>query len=89
MSSKSLRKPIIEIKQKTLPPNTSFMNLEWVPATSCIAERAISQSGLIYSELRQSLSPYHLECAMFLKYNMHLWDMFTVTTILNNHPDDK
>ena len=62
-----------------------YISLEWIPATSVIAERSFSQSGLIYSELRQRLLPYNLECLMFLKHNRNFWDVFTVATLINNN----
>ena len=65
-----------------------YISLEWIPATSVIAERSFSQSGLIYSELRQRLLPYILECLMFLKHNRNFWDVFTVATLINNNQTD-
>ena len=66
------------------------MNLDWIPATSVLAERSFSQSGLIYTELRQSMTPYHLECVMFLKYNRHLWSAKTINDLIIQHgtPED-
>lgn len=62
-----------------------YLDLKWIPATSVLAERSFSQSGLIYTELRQSMSPYHLECLMFLKYNKTLWDAKMISVLINNH----
>ena len=38
---------LLRSNKKCRLQKTPFMKLEWVPAISCIAERAFSQSGLI------------------------------------------
>jgi len=55
----------------------------FIPATSVVAERAFSTSGLVYNELRQGMTPYHLECALFLKHNHNLWDPKLVAELYN------
>ncbi|KAH9108130.1 hypothetical protein AeMF1_016643 [Aphanomyces euteiches] len=53
-------------KQKVL---SKYVNLEFIPATSVIAEREFSQSSLVFTEMRQSMTPLHLHCVAFLKHN--------------------
>ena len=39
-----------------------YISCDFVPATSCLAERAFSISGFILSNYRKSMTPFHLEC---------------------------
>jgi len=62
---------------------SKYIDLRFIPATSVVAERAFSTSGLVYDEWRQAMTPYHLECVLFLKHNHQLWDVQTVAEVYN------
>lgn len=62
---------------------SKYIDLRFIPATSVVAERAFSTSGLVYDEWRQAMTPYHLECVLFLKHNHQLWDAQTVAEVYN------
>ena len=62
-----------------------YMSCDFVPATSCLAERAFSISGFILSNYRKSMTPFHLECLVFLKFNRDMWDVNTVQQAINKH----
>jgi hypothetical protein len=60
-----------------------YMDLRFVPATSDVAERSFSDSGMVYNEMRQGMTPYHLECVLFLKHNRLYWNESLVAKIYN------
>jgi hypothetical protein len=62
---------------------SKYICLRFIPATSVVAERAFSTSGLVYDELRQGMTPYHLECVLFLKHNHNLWDAKLLAEVYN------
>ena len=49
-------------------------SLEWISPTFNIVERLNSSAKFIYCPQRKSMSPYHLECVLFLKTNKTYWD---------------
>ena len=55
-----------------------YVDVQWVKAGSVIVERQFSQSKLVYTDLRKSMLPINLEMLMFLKANLHLWDLALV-----------
>lgn len=59
----------------------TYIDLRFIPSTSVVAERAFSTSGLVYNELRQALTPYHLECVLFLKHNHLFWNELIVAQV--------
>ena len=65
---------------------SKYVDLSFIPATSVLCEREFSQSSLVYSELRQSMTPLHLECVLYLKHNHLLWDALLVQEVINISP---
>ena len=52
-----------------------FIPLEHVPPTSVIVERAFSHSKISFEPRRRSMTPFHLELCMYLKFNRSLWSV--------------
>lgn len=59
-----------------------YSSLNYVPPTSNIVERLFSNARLILTDYRKSMSPYTLECVMFLKFNRNYWDLDLVAKIV-------
>ena len=51
--------------------------------TSNLLERFFSVAGLALTNLRQRLTPEHLEQQLFLKANSKLWNIHTISKVLN------
>ena len=78
------RKRGIFMKKRKVVNESTYIDASFVPATSVLAEREFSQSSLVFSELRQAMTPLHLECVLFLKHNSWLWDSLLVQEVLNS-----
>ena len=59
-----------------------YSSLNYVPPTSNVVERLFSNARLILTDNRKSMSPYTLECVMFLKINRDYWDIDLVAKIV-------
>ena len=55
--------------------NQKYIPLEHVPSTSVIVERAFSHSKIIFEPRRRSMTPFHLDLCLFLKFNRSLWSL--------------
>ena len=53
--------------------SSSYIDLEFIPATSNIAKRFFSQTKLLTPANRRSLTNKNLEVLTILKINSHLW----------------
>jgi hypothetical protein len=71
-------------KKRKVVNESTYIDASFVPATSVLAEREFSQSSLVFSELRQAMTPLHLECVLFLKHNSWLWESLLVQEVLNS-----
>ena len=74
---------ILEREQKRRKLNqegrkSEYIPLEWIPATSCEAERLFSLYRKVFNEFRPGMSMKTLEALLFLKINRELWDSRTV-----------
>ena len=59
-----------------------YINFNWIPPTSNIAERFFSQAKLFFGPQRQSLSPQNFEAQIFLLLNKAFWDVNLVQRVL-------
>jgi hypothetical protein len=59
-----------------------YISADWVPVTSVLAESFFSSASAVWSESRSSITPYNLECTMFLKFNRFLWNASTVQQVI-------
>lgn len=64
-------------------PKSAFMDLNFIPATSDIVERLFSAAGLVLTDLRSSMLPYHAEVVLFLKINRSMWNVQMVNDLVN------
>ena len=74
---------ILEREQKRRKLNqgvakSEYIPLDWIPVTSCEAERLFSLCRKIFTEFRRAMTTKTLEMLIFLKINRELWDMRTV-----------
>lgn len=63
---------------------TLYISLWFILAATNVVERLFSQTKLVYTDGRMSMTPAHLELVMFLKINRDLWDAHTVLKIRRN-----
>ena len=63
---------------------TLYISLWFILAATNVVERLFSQTKLVYTDGRMSMTPAHLELVMFLKINRDLWDVHTVQKIRRN-----
>lgn len=70
-------------KAKSSKSDSLYQNLEFIPPTSNMVERLFSTAKSIITDDRKSMSPFHLECVLFLKQNRSLWDSTTVAAVVN------
>jgi len=57
---------------------TRYMNLAWIPATTCEVERLFSVCKHIYSEFRKAMTPETMEILLYLRVNRQYWSILTV-----------
>ena len=65
-------------------PNSNYENIDWIPATNSVVERAFSRAGIVLSDLRLRMTPFHFECVMMLYMNKKYWSIATVTAAIAN-----
>ena len=53
----------------------NYINMGWIPATSCEAERLFSLCRRIFSEFRRAMTPYTLEMLCYMRVNRNLRDI--------------
>jgi hypothetical protein len=46
-------------------------------------ERLFSRAKIVMTDLRENMTPYHLEMLMFLRCNCNLWSVETIQTIID------
>jgi hypothetical protein len=54
---------------------TRYMNLTWIPATTCEVERLFSVCKHIYSEFRKAMTPETMEIFLYLRVNRQYWNI--------------
>lgn len=59
--------------------SNQYVNIDWIPATNSVVERAFSRAGIVLSDLRLRMTPLHFECVMMLYMNKKYWNIATVT----------
>lgn len=72
-ASKKRRQSIIKSKYK---------HLNHLTPTSNVVERLFSTAKSIMQDNRKRMTPYHLECLLFLRCNYFLWDATTIDEML-------
>lgn len=60
---------------------SKYIPLDWIPATTCDAERLFSLCKHIFSEFRKRMSPSTLEGIAYLRINRQYWDATTVLAV--------
>lgn len=68
----------IEAKRRKMNIRAEFIVPDFLPATSCSAERAFSAARWVLTDIRKRMSPILFEAILFLKLNRRLWDLNTV-----------
>ena len=61
-----------------------YRSLNHLLPTSNIVERLFSRAKLVMTDQRKSMTPYHLECVLFLRCNYFLWNPSTVDEMLRD-----
>eukprot|EP00171_Calliarthron_tuberculosum_P022099 IDg22099t1 len=72
----------IEAKRRRLNKRAEFLVPNFLPATSCSAERVFSSAKWVLTDVRKRMSPILFEALLFLKVNRRLWDIKTVATAM-------
>ena len=70
-------------KRAKVTTSSDYFDLHFLLPTSNLLERFFSVAGLALTNLRQRLTPEHLEQQLFLKANSKLWNIHTVSKVLN------
>ena len=76
---------ILKRQKLKIVGKSSFVNVEFVPSTSCKLERLFSMAGFMYDDNRKSLLPANQEEQMFLKFHENIWNLELVNDIVNAH----
>ena len=71
------------LKKRAKVTTSSDFDLHFLLPTSSLLDRFFSVAGLALTNLRQRLTPEHLEQQFFLKANSKLWNIHTVSKVLN------
>ena len=76
---------ILKRQKLKIVGKSSFVNVEFVPSTSCKLERLFSMAGFVYDDNRKSLLPANQKEQMFLKFHENIWNLELVNDIVNAH----
>jgi hypothetical protein len=68
---------------------THYEHLACVVPTSNDAERLFSKTKMTFRDHRKCMHPETLDKLMFLRFNMHLWDVVTVEKVLDAAPEEE
>lgn len=80
----------IQAKRRRLSESkTSFIDVKFIPATSCSVERLFSMARWILTVLRKRMSPILFEALIFLKCNHRLWDIKSVAAAMKLKPQER
>eukprot|EP00981_Chlorochromonas_danica_P000582 scaffold131_cov174-Ochromonas_danica.AAC.19 len=80
---------IFDAKQRTLNTKSEFIDLNWIPATSCLTERLFSISKRVVADHQSSMSPHTFEALMMLSQNAHMWNIDTVKEVFAKKRDEE
>ena len=70
-------------KKRKVAAKSSYIDTRFIQPTSNMVERFFSSSGFAASELRQNISPVHLEEQLYLKANKRFWNVQLVNEVFN------
>lgn len=80
----------IQSKRRRLSEaKTSYMDVNFIPATSCTVERLFSLARWVLTVLRKRMSPILFEAILFLKINRRLWDIKSVAAAMKLQPEQR
>lgn len=68
--------------KRTRSGASKYVNLEWIPASSCEIERLFSQAKLVLNDHRRRMLPCNMEIVLFLKMNRHRWNAWSVQKVM-------
>lgn len=74
-------------RTKSRRVDTRYIDLTFVPPTSCEIERLFSTAKRVYSESRRSMLPVNLEADLFFKAYRKYWDKGLVSRAIKNCND--
>jgi hypothetical protein len=72
-------------KARVAPPSAYLIsvNVNHVYSTTNIVERLFSRAKIVLSDLRNRMTPRHLEDVLYLRVNRHLWNEGTIQAIMD------
>ena len=70
-------------KKRKVAAKSSYIDTRFIQPTSNMVERFFSSAGFAASELRQNISPVHLEEQLYLKANKRFWNVQLVNEVFN------
>ena len=74
---------ILQKRQKK-GDESKYLNCRFLFPTSNILERFFSAAGYALNDLRQNITPEHLEQQLFLRANKKYWTVKTVNSVLSD-----
>ncbi|GMF30679.1 unnamed protein product [Phytophthora lilii] len=77
-AAEALNEKINKESRKRKGPESKFIDVKWIPATSVVVERIFSSVKTTVGYLRKRMSHETLEVIMFLKLN---WDLVTLADV--------
>jgi len=85
-SIKDLQKAYLERRErKASGPTRRYINLNWIPSTTCEVERLFSKCRHVFSLWRKAMTPLNLEALLYLKVNRRWWDHNTVANVMSHY----
>lgn len=73
--------------KKSRTDGSKYIDLDWIPPSSCEIERLFSQAKLIHTDHRRRMLPCNLEIVLFLKMNRHRWNAWTVQQVMTKYEE--
>jgi hypothetical protein len=70
-------------KKARVAPPSAYRSVKHVYSTTNIVERLFSRAKIVLSDLRNRITPRHLEDVLYLRVNRHLWNQGTIQAIMD------
>jgi hypothetical protein len=70
-------------KKARVAPPSAYRSVKHVYSATNIVERLLSRAKIVLSDLRNRMTPRHLEDVLYLRVNRHLWNEVTIQAIMD------
>jgi hypothetical protein len=70
-------------KMARVAPPSAYRSVKYIYSTTNIVERLFSRAKIVLSDLRNRMTPRHLEDVLYLRGNRRFWNELTIQAIMD------